>query len=94
MSQTGTVNGSATTDRSTYTIWVDERVNEPSIEGLSSCDQYISIRNSPCISGTVTIENHFNAWADLGMDLGALSFQVIALESWDGAGNCCQTVTN
>ena len=79
MSQTGTVKDSVTTDVSAYTIWEDQRVNKPSIEGTSTFNHYISIRNSPRISGTVKIENHLNAWADLGTDLGALSFQVIAV---------------
>lgn len=94
MSQSGTQKGTVYSDGSTYTIWENERVNEPSIEGTSTFNQYISIRDSPRVSGTVTVENHFQAWADLGMDLGTLNFQVIAVESWDGSGNCYQTVSN
>lgn len=94
VSQTGTEKGSLTSDGGTYEIWENERVDEPSIEGTSTFNQYISVRTSGRTSGTVTIENHFNAWADLGMDLGELNYQVIAVESWDGAGSASQTVSN
>lgn len=91
----GTVKGSLTSDGSTYTIWFNTRVNEPSILGTTTFNQYISVRNSPRNSGTVTVENHFTAWADLGMDLGTFNLQVIAVESFNGvAGAATQTVSN
>ena len=94
LSQTGTRKGTVTSDGATYTIWENERVNEPSILGTSTFPQYISVRNSGTPSGTVTVENHFNAWRNLGMDLGTLNFQVIAVESWDGSGTCYQAISN
>lgn len=94
MTQSGTQKGTVYSDGATYTIWENTRVNEPSIEGTSTFNQYISIRQSGTASGTVTIQNHFNAWAALGMDLGTLNFQVIAVESWDGSGTAYQTVSN
>lgn len=94
LAQTGTVKGTFTSDGGTYTIYTDERVNEPSIEGTSTFPQYISVRNSPRTSGTVTVENHFNAWAAAGLALGTLNFQVIAIESWSGSGSATQSVTN
>lgn len=90
----GTQKGSVTSDGATYAIWENQRVNEPSIEGTSTFNQYISIRDSCTSAGTVTVENHFQAWAALGMDLGTLNYQVIAVESWDGAGSASQSVTN
>lgn len=94
LSQSGTKKGTVTSDGATYTIWENKRVNEPSIEGTSTFNQYISIRSSDRVSGTITVENHFNAWKSVGLDLGTLDFQVIAVESWDGSGNAYQTVTN
>ena len=92
--QTGTEKGTVYSDGATYAIWENERVDEPSIEGTATFNQYISIRDSTRVSGTITVENHFTAWADLGLGLGTLNFQVIAVESWDGSGNCYQTVAN
>jgi len=94
LTQSGTVKGTVYSDGATYTIWENERVDEPSIEGTSTFNQYISIRDSNRASGTITVENHFNAWKDVGLGLGTLDFQVIAVESWDGSGNSYQTVAN
>jgi len=93
-SQSGSEKGTVTSDGGTYTIWENTRTNEPSIEGTSTFNQYISIRSGGRTSGTVTIANHFNAWKSHGLNLGTLNFQVIAVESWSGAGSASQTVTN
>ncbi|KAK5989263.1 Endo-1,4-beta-xylanase 1 [Cladobotryum mycophilum] len=74
------VKGSVTSDGSSYTIWENQRVNAPSIIGTATFNQYISIRNSPRTSGTVTIQNHFQAWASQGMNLGTQNYQVVTIE--------------
>ncbi|KAH8703775.1 concanavalin A-like lectin/glucanase domain-containing protein, partial [Talaromyces proteolyticus] len=93
MDQGGTKKGTVYSDGATYSIWENERVNEPSIEGTATFNQCISIRDSSRVSGTITVENHFNAWRELGMDLGTLNLQVVAVESWSGSRSCYQTVT-
>lgn len=90
----GTVKGSVTSDGSSYTIWENTRVNEPSIQGTATFNQYISVRNSKRSSGTVTVANHFNAWKSLGMNLGTMNFQVMAVEGWGGQGGVQQSVSN
>lgn len=90
----GTEKGSVTSDGGTYTIWENTRYNEPSIEGTSTFNQYISVRQSHRTEGTVTVENHFKAWASLGMNLGTLNFQVIAVEGWGGSGTASYAVNN
>jgi endo-1,4-beta-xylanase len=89
----GTNKGTVVSDGATYEIWEHQQVNQPSIQGTSTFNQYISIRQSPRTSGTVTIANHFAAWASHGMTLGSLNYQVLAVESWSGSGSGTQTVT-
>jgi endo-1,4-beta-xylanase len=91
----GTEKGTLTSDGSSYVVWENTRVNEPSIEGTSTFNQFISVRSSPRTSGTVTVENHFNAWKSFGLDLGTFNYQVIAVESFNGGtGAASQTVSN
>jgi len=88
--------GTVTSDGGTYTIWKHQQVNQPAIagSGLYTFWQYISIRNSPRTSGTITVQNHFDAWSKLGMNLGSMNLQVVAVESWSGSGSASQTVSN
>lgn len=90
----GSQKGSVTSDGGTYAIWENTRVNEPSIIGTATFNQYISIRNGARSNGTVTIQNHFDAWKAAGLNLGTLNFQVIAVESWSGSGSAQQAVSN
>lgn len=90
--QQGSVKGTFTSDGSTYTVWENQRVQEPSIQGTATFNQYISIRSSGRSSGTVTLENHFKQWASYGLNLGTFNYQVVAVESWSGAGSAQQTV--
>jgi endo-1,4-beta-xylanase len=90
----GSQKGTVTSDGATYAIWEHQQVNQPSIVGTSTFQQYISIRQSATSSGTVTVKNHFDAWAALGMNLGQMNYQVIAVESWSGSGSAQQTVSN
>lgn len=90
----GSQKGTLTSDGGTYAIWENQRVNEPSIIGTATFNQYISIRSSARSSGTVTMQNHFDAWAKAGLNLGTMNFQVIAVESWSGSGSASQQVSN
>ncbi|KAF8203493.1 beta-1,4-xylanase from Chaetomium Thermophilum complexed with methyl Thioxylopentoside [Mycena galopus ATCC 62051] len=89
----GTERGSLTSDGSTYTIWTHEQVNQPSIVGTTTFNQYINVRASGRTSGTVTVANHVTAWAKLGLNLGDLNYQIMAVEGLSGSGQATITVS-
>jgi endo-1,4-beta-xylanase len=91
--KSGSQKGSITSDGSSYQVWEHQQVNQPSIQGTSTFNQYISIRNSARNSGTVTVANHFSAWSGYGMNLGSMNYQVLAVESWSGSGSGSFTVS-
>jgi endo-1,4-beta-xylanase len=84
----GTFMGTMTSDGGTYNIYEHQQVNQPSIQGTATFEQYLAIRTSPTSSGTITTQNFFNAWASHGMNLGTMNYQIMATEAWGGgSGN-------
>ncbi|HEX9059246.1 MAG TPA: glycoside hydrolase family 11 protein [Clostridia bacterium] len=84
--------GTLTSDGGTYTIYKHQQVNQPSIIGNSTFWQYISVRDTPRTSGTITIQNHFDAWKKAGLNLGSHDYQIMLTESWNGSGQSNVTV--
>src|SRR5689334_13339823 len=65
----GTFMGTVSSDGGTYNIYEHQQVNQPSIQGTATFNQYLAIRTSPVSSGTITFPNFVSAWASHGMNL-------------------------
>jgi endo-1,4-beta-xylanase len=82
-----TEKGSVTSDGHTYTTWEHQQVNQPSIQGTATFEQYLDAWGGASMgeNNVVTTANHFNHWNSLGMTMGAFNYQILGTEAYNGA---------
>lgn len=81
--------GTVHSDGGTYLVYRMRRIEQPSIAGTTSFDQYWSVRTERRPLGrnsTITFANHVAAWRRAGMKLGSLDYQVFATEGYGSTG--------
>lgn len=82
-----TLKGTIDVNGSIYDIYQNTRVNQPSIIGNTTFQQYFSIRRNKVNSGTINISDHFEKWESLGMDMGKMYEVSFVVEGYQSSGN-------
>ena len=82
-----TYKGSVTSDGRTYNTYEHEQVNQPSIIGTATFEQYLDAWGGASVGTnySVTTGNHFSHWESLGMDMGSFNYMILATEAYNGA---------
>ena len=71
-----------------YEVYKDTRVQQPSIEGTKTFDQYFSVRREKRTEGTISLTEHFRAWEEMGLDMSGVMFEVaLCVEGFRSSGN-------
>lgn len=70
----------------TYEIYETTRIEQPSIQGDTTFQQYWSVRTDKKTSGTISVSEHFKAWEKMGMKLGKIYEVAFCVEGFQSSG--------
>lgn len=79
--------GTVTVDGHTYTTFIHQQVNQPSIVGTATFNQYLDAWGGSSMGANHSVNTgaHFSHWQSLGMPLGSFNYQILATEAFNGA---------
>ena len=79
--------GSVSSDGHNYNTYLHQQVNQPSIIGTATFNQYLDNWGGAGTGSnhTVTTSNHFNHWNSIGMNMGSFNYQILGTEAYNGA---------
>ena len=84
----GTHKGTLDVDGSIYDIYEATRINQPSIDGTRTFQQYFSVRRNMRTEGVISLSEHFKAWENLGMPMNGNMYEVsLCVEGFQSSGN-------
>ncbi|PYG90379.1 peptidoglycan/xylan/chitin deacetylase (PgdA/CDA1 family) [Ruminiclostridium sufflavum DSM 19573] len=86
-----TSKGTITVDGAVYDLYQTTRVNQPSIKGNTTFEQYWSVRQQKRTSGTITVSDHFKAWEAKGMQMGKMYEVSMVVEGYQSSGQANMT---
>lgn len=78
--------GTIEVDGATYDVYKTIRENQPSIDGDTTFYQYWSVRRDKTSSGTISVSQHFDAWEQMGLQLGKMYECALTVEGYQSNG--------
>ncbi|MDR2558232.1 MAG: glycoside hydrolase family 11 protein [Oscillospiraceae bacterium] len=86
--RSGISHGIVEIDGGFYEIFESTRVEEPSIIGNTTFQQYWSVRMGNRTEGTISVSEHFRAWEEAGLDMSGNMYEVaLCIEGFRSSGN-------
>ena len=79
--------GVITVNGGKYDVYETTRVNQPSIEGDTTFQQYWSVRQEKRSKGQIYVHEHFAQWEKLGLPAGKLYEAALNVEGYQSSGS-------
>ncbi len=78
--------GSVSSDGHNYNTYEHQQVNQPSIQGTATFEQYLDNwgGSSTGSNHSVNTGNHFNHWNNIGMHMGNFNYMILGTEAYSG----------